>query len=267
MKLIRTQNGIPFAESSTGSDLLLRAEHLCPGDIVLSRGSATIAAATRGPYSHALLVFNQTTAFESRQDGVGLSHLQAVRCERDPATGEPNVLVRAEDPSPVRGVFRHRRIYTIPPEVVTQTLNGLLDEELGLEYPDFETVRSAAPNLSWIPIFVFRKGQAKSRRKPAVNPGSFCSELVAKFFARLGLPIDSDVPPESYSPNRLGRSPSLRFECGLVVEPDPYAETDEQYLAALGEVKGLSREVLAVMVEAGRVIKESEQILRDLDET
>jgi hypothetical protein len=268
MKRIGKRCNIPFVYSDNKTDLLLRSEYLFPGDIILSTTRRPVSHLIRigsfGPYSHAALVINGTAVFEAKSDGLGYTSIFPKRCERDSYDATKClILSEVTDSHMYRvGVFRHREAYKLRPEHIKTTIDKLTQQEFGLQYPPLHKPGAAADIP--LPPFVY-DGIEKAlswSKVPISNPGSFCSEFVAKVYKELNLTIHHPpVPPNMVSPNSLARSVYLAFLDSLVVEPDPYAEEIKTQLDTLQDMPFISRDTLETMREARIVLEKAKAFL------
>jgi hypothetical protein len=87
-------------------------------------------------------------------------------------------------------------------------------------------------------------------KKDVVNPGMFCSQLVAAIFELLQRPLDPNVPAEDMSPNAISKSPFLVEVPDVVTMPDDSATLDENTRDWLNSLmrQQISRDVLPSFV-------------------
>ena len=208
------------ADALRGVAPLVRRDKLRPGDVLLSRGrsphSALIATATRGGYSHAALWVPVSTEhhdvlylIESDSVGVGPTYPQLMTVEYG-HTVESAYSVPG-NPSQAL-VLRHPDMARIEVGAMLEALGSLTEQEFGKSYSRLSRLPFAARDLDP----VIRRaasaiaGVADSLQPPTTQYGPFCSELVVRFFERLGLQVMvGPVPPEEISPNALGSQQSL----------------------------------------------------------
>jgi len=231
------QTAIPYAESDTWRTLFLRKKDLRPGDILLTSYPAPAtpaarAAAGEGPYSHVVLVLNNSFVVESAPDGVFYSSLWPFRFERDHR--EPflwNCLVQLEQPPARLGHFRHRAIYRLDPAALERSLDALLATEISREYPA-PSVGMPAGGESLAKLVRVAEGLLK--RPEVSDPGAYCAQLVMKFLADLRLPLfEEDQAPPTVTATTLALSPHLKFIEDSLCEPDENAEVNETLLEEL----------------------------------
>jgi hypothetical protein len=258
------QTSIPYAESDTWRTLFVRKKDLRPGDFFLTSYPAATAAAARaasadGPYSHAVVVLNNSFVLESAPDGVFYSPLWPFRFERDHR--EPflwNCLVQLEQPPARLGHFRHRAIYRLDPAALERSLDALAAAELARQYPAPSiALQSGGESLAKL----VRVAEGLTKKPEVLDPAAFCANLIAKFLADLRLPLfDADQAPERITPNALARSPYVKFIDDSLCEPDEHAEVNETLLEELLPIVRLAprRAVLVSPAPAGRKSGRSE---------
>ncbi|MEI6667067.1 MAG: hypothetical protein WCP29_02845 [Acidobacteriota bacterium] len=231
------QTNIPYAESDTWRTLFVRKKDLRPGDFFLTSYPAPTSAAAKaasadGPYSHMVLVLNNSFVLESAPDGVFFSSLWPFRFERDHR--EPflwNCLVQLEQPPSRLGHFRHRAIYRLEPAALERTLDALAAQQIANLYPaPAVALHSGSESLSKL----VRVPEGGTRKPEIADAGAFCAELAAKFLAELRLPLlGDDDGAGPITPNTLARSPHIKFIEDSLCEPDEHAEVNETLLEEL----------------------------------
>lgn len=252
------QSGIPYAESDTWRTLFVRKKDLRPGDFFLTSYPAATAAAAKsasvdGPYSHAVLVLNNSFVLESAPDGVFYSSLWPFRFERDHR--EPflwSCLVQLEQPPARLGHFRHRAIYRLDPAALERSLDALAATQLAQRFPAPSiALQSGGESLARL----VRVAEGLTIKPEVLDPGAFCANLVAMFLADLRLPLfDENQAPAEITPNTLALSPHVKFIEDSLCEPDEHAEVNETLLEELLPIVRLAprRAVLVTPVPAGR---------------
>jgi hypothetical protein len=251
----------------------VRKDVIRAGDVVLSRGqdkeSSAIALATGGRYSHAAIFlpfrFDDTIPLrldhdltvEEAERKYGTFHFKGVHLD----------LVEADDygvgavpPRTLSIAFGGRRYDVIRlsgerppknavllrhPDIVNKSVDEHAIEKAVQTFADAELLRrySSADRLVGplpLPRPIKRMlGRVLLWRYPQperlILPGCFCSELVVKFFERLGVPLFADTSvPEHISPNHLVPSRSM-----LKAVPDAIITAADIPDDAHGEVIGI----------------------------
>lgn len=231
-----------------------------PGDVLLSRGrdrfSWLIAIATGGLYSHAavFLPFRYSRGsldsadaadfgcidldstdlilVESDDHGVGKTFLRQLSI-KDGANVHPN-LARLPDGYKTAILLRHPELARVDKGVIEQAVMIFNDTELLRHYSSWD--RLAGPLRIPVPSVQRFIGQKLTNYlgEPTgpVLPGCFCSELVAKFFQQIDIPIfEKAISPENISPNDL-RSRRSR----LKVVPNAFLTARDIPDSAVGRV-------------------------------
>ena len=217
----------------------VRKDAIKAGDILLSRGrgaeSWAIALSTRGRYSHAafFLPFRFDKVVEHKGVEVPLKgvFLDVVEADDEgvgavparPLTiasgGRKYDVLRFADgrAATVAVLLRHPAMASVDERMLEQTARIFSDTELLRSYSSME--RLAGPlRLPGLLKRVFERALRARYPQPEgpILPGCFCSELAAKFYNRLGVPLFSKaIIAENISPNDLVPSRSL-----LKVVPD-----------------------------------------------
>ena len=228
------------------------------GDVVLSRGRGRDACVTAfftgGRYSHAAIFLpfrldDQTVQHSGREVHLkGGVHLDLVEAdERDVGAVPPRRLTivfgdgRRHDVIRLPGrhapraamLLRHPAMQSVDPDAIEQAALAFNDAELRRQYSPMDRLAGPLPLPEPVKRLVGRVLLARNPNPegPAL-PGCFCSELVAKFFERLDIPLFATaVAPAKLAPNHLVPSWSL-----LQVVPDAIISTADIPDDAVGEV-------------------------------
>jgi hypothetical protein len=189
---------------------VLRADKIRPGDVLLTNGgekmSQWIDSSTgRKGYSHAALCVSSLMTYESDGELIGVRPLYPLAFNLQ--TGARYSLAPA---NPIRaGVFRHPKM---PPMEDTErtcefedAYQSLMLETLGGDYAYLTRLTTLANTGSFKKRFFNAyanwKDSCGQEKKVCM---SFCSELVAQFFKKFGLPLFRDGRrPEKATPNDL----------------------------------------------------------------
>lgn len=188
---------------------MLRTDVVRPGDVLLSHGggafSKAIATATEGPFSHAAFVINAALTFESdkgvighrllRPLGFGKAGDEVVRLAEVP--GEPSYFA----------IFRHPRIAEISSEQFAKVVEEVMSDNYGLDYSQLQRLVPLGTFAAGLDVLVAHFARLLDHFKQDAIHGPFCSELVTRFYERLGLPLfTGNHRPSEVSPNDLSRS-------------------------------------------------------------
>ena len=187
------------------------------GDVLLTRGgskdSALIAWLSDGPFSHAALIVNQAMTFES--DGGLIGHRLISLLGLGVVAGQLRPLGRIPGEVKDATVYRHPLMEKVPEDKFREALAAQMSESYGKDYSELYRLvplSSLAPELQSLLISSVRLFENEEN-----IPGPFCSELVGRFFARLGLSLfEPDRPPEHVSPNALATSNLVLVEGATV---------------------------------------------------
>lgn len=224
-----------FRKMRPAARLLLRAELLQPGDVILSgqktAPSTVIRRATRGTYSHAQLVLTTVWRFDATAEGVGFKAANIVKCER-----QPDGAIRfLEDIGQLTrfDVFRHPALEATPATEKTafaDRLSSIAIELQGRQYSELKRLLDVPTTLDQYPRIkravanVLDRLDAKKKIAKKINPGHFCSELVVSIYKQLGVELFSeDLVPGSVGPSLLAdtRVCYLRRVAGITTHADP----------------------------------------------
>lgn len=214
---------------------LLRADLLESGDVILSgrktANSIAIQRATSGHYSHAELVVTTVWRFDATSQGVGFRAADIIKCETQP----DGTIYWLEDVGPRThfDVFRHPGLAAAQSKDKTEfaaRLRGITIELEGRQYSelrrlvDMPTALDQYPRVKKTLRKVLERVDAKNEKAKRINPGSFCSELVASIYEQLGVALFiRTVAPVAVAPNTLANSRmcKLRRLKGVTAHVDP----------------------------------------------
>ena len=222
-----TQHEQPLADAPPLPPLVLRLDRMESGDILLSHGgemeSHAIAWLSGGAFSHAALWISPISTLES--DG-GLIDEKLTRHFGYAWLGTEHIAVGEIAGAPATCmVYRHPGMSSVPVECFAAALLAELRESWGKDYSEKHRLvmlarlpAGLAVANRLVPLAAkATRAWERWRARDKIH-GAFCSELVARFFQRLGFPLfDQERPPERVSPNHLARS-ALRPVEGAVVE-------------------------------------------------
>jgi len=169
--------------------------------------SKAIALFSGGEFSHSALCTSPYMIFES--DGeteIGHKVLKTVGYLHGRSKLEQYGKIPGD---PVRGaVYRHPEMVSISPQQFEEALKKAMLESFGKTYSKMARLArlaKASTAVQWA-VDLYCKFDDWRLSKDAI-PDAFCSELVARFYKRLGLPLFSEgKSPEDVSPNDLSRS-------------------------------------------------------------
>jgi hypothetical protein len=248
--MLRSGDSIPSENFCILDSELLRA-----GDVLLTRGvgreAVAIAMGTGGPFSHAAIwlprVGNTLNAqriaylelFESEDLGLGATPLQRVEVlvtngSRKIGLLIPNITAAS--------IYRHPGIQYLDDTTLEHAANRLRSKEEHLGYSELDRLALAAKTLG-LRSFLENYLRSKDKRDVYLVPGSFCSELVAKYFqeVKLGL-FWPEKRPENVSPNDLSRS-FLEHTDGIIIHDEEVVEITnvERLLLSRKDIPGMVR--------------------------
>jgi len=193
---------------------MLRLNALRAGDVILTRGlekmSTAIAHLSDGEFSHAALCTAANIVFESDGGLVGFKVLENLGWTKT-IHGEGQ-LGRLPDAAKNCAVYRHPKMQSVSADRFAAVLEQEMLESFGKHYSEmFRLIRLANINDSAKHLVgSFLRLHHRWYLKDNI-PGPFCSELVARFYKRLDLPLfQSGKLPDQISPNDLTRSLLIR---------------------------------------------------------
>lgn len=200
---------------------VLRSDLLLPGDVLLTRPKATtaklIAGLSAGRFSHAALFVASNMIFESDGGLIGYKLLRRSGWAKDSRHPVSLEEIPAKNVAEAT-VLRHPRMSSAS-TCFDDALSTEMSEALGKDYSQLRRL----VRLASIPRHLLKPVEGAVSLLDAYLaankvPGPFCSELVAKVYRRLDLPLfDDESLPESISPNDLARS-RLQRVLGAVVD-------------------------------------------------
>lgn len=240
---------------------------LMPGDVLLTRGrpllSKAITFVTRGRYSHAAIVLNVTSIYESRSDGIGPTPLVVSRVEKC----QRGFRLLAPLPDSSEGVvLRCPQLNADDTLDVSKRIGEIVKPFLGMEYPELRKL-SQAINLDhrdtrWAQVVLLWIDRMS---RPKINPSAFCSEFVSIILEELGcFPFPVMQRHASVSPNEFARS-NLSPVPDAVVNADPTAELNHELLRELNSISNISREqFMSKMVPARQLLTLSDSFIESL---
>lgn len=215
--------------------LYLEPAALQPFDVLLTRGAAKqslwIAKLTSGKFSHAALVVNRWFLFESDDVGVGYTPLKIhrIECLKD----KRKLLSELSDVDQAV-ILRHPCLDSATAESLENKLADALAPLIGLQYPEWTKLATALPGWALTQLGRLALSLVDIGDTKVVNPGPFCSQMVAAVLMDvLGPKLSVFVPsrgPETVSPN-VFLSSELKPLKGVVGCADPHASLDKELQA------------------------------------
>ena len=136
-------------------------------------------------------------------------------------------------------LYRHPRMSDVSKSRFKEVLLEEMSESYGKDYSEMFRLAALADSIPAVNAVLDLYYRIEHKLRYAENvPGPFCSELVARFYERLGLPLFSKPRrPEHVSPNDLTQSNLERIEdavvtsIGLSIQPSlvkPFAASPER---------------------------------------
>ncbi|MDP1874828.1 hypothetical protein [Phenylobacterium sp.] len=200
----------------------LKLDQVRAGDVLIScsenpRGKAT-AIGSDGLYSHAALFLPgrpipdfppHLELVEADEHGVGATWQDILSLSQGKVAPIPVVSF----PGLRRLLLlRHPQLAAMSPDLILSAAERLRAQEFYRAYSLYERLaRVSFLGPLWHPIL--RRALRLIDRRRAYDPGAFCSELVAKFFQELDVPLfHHHLEPASVSPSRL-----IALDCRLVL--------------------------------------------------
>jgi hypothetical protein len=224
--------------------LYLNWSTIQPGDVLLTRGkgstSIAIAKASGGPYSHAAVVVEPQTLFESDDVGVGYSVYKIDRVEKN---GQDRILLSRLTDIRDAVVLRYPGVDHKSATKICKKLRNVLRPIVGTDYPKWKNLASAARGglLGQAFASVILHVLDVINETDIKNPGPFCSELVCAAFRDAGIEcFEPPRAPKTVGPNDFLISKLKKVE-GLVRPADKSAATDDLYLQGLNNVSVVPR--------------------------
>ena len=249
---------------------LLKLDTVRAGDVLLTRArgweSRSIALLTWGPYSHAAIFLSYRHPPFRYEDPAGGGMTLPERTEVELVEADDYGSARAPSLRPLHLRFggntwhvarlpgevatavllRHPAISSVNQEMLERAASVFDGAELWRSYPTIDRLVGTLPWPRPIKRVVRHVLSAVPRTlsavlRPPKDPvlsGSFCSELVAKFFEQLPIPLFSaPIASEEVSPNRL--MPARSF---LEIVPDAFFTAADIPDDAVGEFVDLFHE-------------------------
>lgn len=279
----------PVSRKLTGADLralgpFLWLDQVQAGDVLLtrgiSRGATVVAIASGGSYSHAAIWlplagasdgagatrgrgWSAVNLIESDPLGVGSTLLEVLHLSRD---GGPTRLAARLPGVRTAMLLRHPEMAGVPDQTLAAAVDALANSEFYKSYTARERLADAV-NLPAGLKPIVRRGLALANPQD-VTPGLFCSELVAKFYADLPLPLfDTSAAPAEVSPSRLAAPGSRLFPVtGAVVLPEALGRSAYAEPPAYARPAGLFREtMLPYLVHETHVAAKVSSLAADLE--
>jgi hypothetical protein len=222
---------------------VLRTDLLRCGDVILTRGRGKaprkIAGFSLGRYSHAAFCLGSVFRLESDDNGIGVIASKLRECGY-----ENDELILLEDVSELDAitVLRHPEFPTKIESVGSDPVfYQVIDESLGKEYPPLSALAQASPLGRLLPGLAKRLLASyelkDSGHVEKINPGPFCSQLIAEIFMRLNLRLfrfGNSRRTNSMSPNDLAHS-RLRPVSNIFNEPGQNFVASEELLHKLNK--------------------------------
>jgi uncharacterized protein Yka (UPF0111/DUF47 family) len=175
-----------------------------------------IAAVTGGRFSHAAIWLPrveikahltgiwQLELFESEDSGIGQTSLPKILFTEHNGTDELGVLLPNTADA---ALYRHPTTEVIKPKLLEEAANRLREKEQYLGYSELDRLAQAANKTPWLKPYIVSFLRSHDNRDISLIPGSFCSELVAKYFEELELPLfHSHRSTDTVAPNDLSDS-------------------------------------------------------------
>jgi hypothetical protein len=233
----------------------IRSAKTQPGDVLLTRSaglqSTAIAEFSGGRYSHAALLTGGSFTYESDMDTIGFRRLRVLGWED--VGSSPVLLARVPDNPVLANVYRHRKISSRSREQINSALQAEMQESFGKDYSRFyRLINLAQVNIGLRSLVSLIVKSGEEWYWTSKMPGPFCSELVARFFMRLGLPLfDTARHADQITPNHLSNSYlELQSECVVdataISSFQPLSEqvdNEEPDFSPCGEVMRQAREI------------------------
>jgi hypothetical protein len=204
-----------------GRPLYLRFDKISYGDVLLTRSGTgegfVIAGITKGRFSHAALWLPY------RNESLGLvpEHIGLLLAEADDAgvgtsgfalksirhrSGELIAVIPLYNVVAAK-LLRHPRLTSLSLELILEATERLQDGEFFKAYSLLGRLADAAHHFPLLQSFVRDYLRSHEIADERIVYGSFCSELVAKFFELLQLPLfETTREANTISPNDLNRS-------------------------------------------------------------
>jgi len=249
--------------------LYLNWSELQPGDVLLTRGagliSTAIAVASGGPYSHAAVVVEPQTLFESDDIGVGYSVYAVDRVEKP---GRDRILLSFLTDIRDGVLLRSPDVDYATSEQMGVELRKVLRPIVGRDYPEWSALKSAAKGGQLGKTFasVILRVLDVMDSTEVKNPGPFCSQLICAAFQDIGLKcFGSPRDAATVGPNDFLAS-ELKPVPGGVRPADESAPTDDLFLEGLRKVELVPRKLQTGAAVTGlRGIADIESVVKSIE--
>lgn len=250
---------------------LLRLDKVQAGDVMLTLGrglqATWVAMASGGLYSHAAIWLPSRLdgssvgsrgwpylhLVESDVLGVGPSLLETIWL--DTGAGERWSVARLPEGLQAVVLLRHPDMAAVSNATLDAAGAKLTESEFYRSYAALDRLVDAS-SLSEIVRPAARRAMALIDPK-ATLPGSFCSELVAKYFRLLGLALfDPDLDPHKVSPSRLAQSLLMPVE-GATIAPADLGSSARAWLpdGPLRRTLARERSLAPMVAQKGQVAR------------
>lgn len=225
--------------------------------------------AKRKVCSHAAIFVDNWFRFESNDDGVLYTPIRVAKCfpgagtDRKPETLPP-ILEDVSHYAKV-AVYRHRRLDQAEPEIISNSIRHIVNDFLGKQYPELEKLASASTSWKWAqqPMGLALAALDLERLGKVLNPGPFCSELVATVLQQLDCQLfDEERNPKEINPNHLANS-RLEIQDHMISNKCDYTSpSDETMVQELNmNAAGLARDAMQSLVDS---LVQKEKIRQDM---
>ncbi|MGD0339604.1 MAG: hypothetical protein ABSB78_12545 [Bacteroidota bacterium] len=267
----RLRSAIQYAGWNDRLAIQINTGLLKPGDVLLSRSrhqiSDLIAISTLGPFSHAAIIISPYFLFESVRTGIGSSPLFVSRSEW--VKDRCSILSRL-DKKFIALILRHPILDAIKDgKSLSSRLRDLIQPFRGLEYPSLialATALSKNKKTQKIAKSLLQIADSSIKHKK-VNPGPFCSQLVAIIYQSLGISLfDHDLNPDEVNPNSFLLS-HLEPVYDVLRYADFSAKDNQQHVEEINSMlRPLSpKRITLPLVTAKRLITLSNQFIESFE--
>ncbi len=222
---------------------LIRADAIRPGDVLLTKSSGVegrsiaavstmrgagfeakrSAALSIGGYSHAAIwlpviddeLLGEPPLFlvESDDYGVGPSLPETLWIALDGKASKSTLFYKLPAGTASAMILRHPGMSSVQEDAISSAVQKLEETDYWKAYSRLSRLSNT---LDVSPLLQKTIGLGLGlvdRSDPKLITGSFCSELVAKFFPLIGLDLfEAERAPETLSPNHLASAPCVLFQ-------------------------------------------------------